>query len=94
MAFIMELEGKDCCDLFFKAVDKMSKEIEFQQDKFLLHLWGYMLPNTKEPLSFTEFKKQTKGEKPIKATKQENEDLIERIESIKKRHQEKNNAII
>ena len=85
----MDLDGVDCIKLIVKVYEKELKKIEEKREQTLLHLWGYMLPFTEKPLSFEDYKNQAMGKKKVKASKQDNKELIERMEAIKNRHQSK-----
>lgn len=97
MNYILGLDVEDFVELLDKAIEKEGDKNEREFDKFLLHRWGYELQFMEEPMQFSEYRNislglvssDTNNSKNDKANV-DNEDLIKRIEKLKKFDQARN----
>ena len=91
----MELDPYDFFNLVGVLFEAKIEEQEAKEEERLFNLWGYQLPLMKDPMSYWDFRRKVEEKSkprtaPSKAKNElSNEELIEKVERIKAKHQKK-----
>lgn len=88
MNYVFSLEPSDFIELINTLDDRLSKELQEKQDELLFHRWGYELPLMEKYISFKEYKDLVYKKPKQSVSEADGIELIERIERIRKKHQE------
>ncbi len=88
----MDLEVEDFTLLVEQMLKKKHDDLEVKREERFFNIWGYQLPIMKEPLNYHDFKKKyynkvSSKKRRRKKNSKDNQELIDKIEGIKKRHQ-------
>ena len=89
MEYIFNLEIVDFIELLETLDSNIKEEFGNKQDELLLHKWGYELIFMDEYMTLGEYIDLSKSKPKIEISDEDNIELIEKIEKIRIKHQEK-----